>query len=171
MRRALAPLAVGIERSGAQASMWIASSHLEPTEVEIQMVVFGLDGEQISDTRQTLAIAPNAISEIGPFGTALGDDQVLGVRLLAGGAVLARAAAWPEPLKDAPFADPQVTIERLDGDRLRVSAARPAKGVLLAAVSMTDWSDNLLDLLPGDAQIVHAPDLGGAEVTVRTFNE
>ena len=171
VRRALAPLAVGIKRALAQATIWVASSRLEPIEAEIQLVVFSMDGEQISDTRQTLVIAPNATTEIGPFGTPLGDDQVLGVRLIAGGAVLARAAAWPEPLKDAPFADPQVTVERLDGDRLQVSVARPAKGMLLAADGVTNWSDNLLDLLPGDPQIVHAPGLGGAEVMVRTFNE
>ena len=175
VRRALAPLAVGIARSGQQASVWIASSHLRPVEAQLQVVVFSLDGEQISDTRQTLVIAPNAITEIGSFGTPLDDDQVLGARLIVGGivggVVLARAAAWPEPLQDALFAEPQITIEQLDGDRLRVSAARPAKGVLLAAVGATDWSDNLLDLLPDDAQIVHAPGLGGAEVTVRTFND
>jgi beta-mannosidase len=44
---------------------------------------------------------------------------------------------------------------------------RPAKGVLLAAAGDVAWSDNFLDLLPGDEQIVAARGLGDAPLRIR----
>jgi hypothetical protein len=51
-------------------------------------------------------------------------------------------------------------------DRLRLRVKRPAKGLLLVADPDQRWSDNMLDLLPEDDQIITAPGIGDA-VTVR----
>ena len=42
--------------------------------------------------------------------------------------------------------------------------ARPAKGVWLAASDGIAWDDNMLDVLPGDPQIITARGLGDRPV-------
>ena len=41
-----------------------------------------------------------------------------------------------------------------------MTAKHPAKGVLLAAGDHVRWGDNVLNLQPGDAQVVEARGLG-----------
>ena len=55
-------------------------------------------------------------------------------------------------------------VEHLGADKLRVQAVWPAKGV---AGNGVKWSDNMLDLLPGDAQIITAYELGEIEMVRR----
>ena len=81
--------------------------------------------------------------------------------------VVARAVAWPEPFKYLALPEPAIEVARTGDQTLRVRAARPAKGVLLAAGDGVAWSDNLLDLLPSDEQTVVACGLGDSEVRVR----
>lgn len=78
----------------------------------------------------------------------------------------AGASLWPEPFKYLTLPDPEVEVARVDAEVLRVTARRPAKGVLLAAGDRVRWGDNMLDLQPDDAQTVEARGLG-AEVGVR----
>jgi beta-mannosidase len=110
---------------------------------------------------------PNQATELDRFGL---DGQlalVLGARLLRDGKVVARAALWPEPFKYFNPPDPQIETQRLYGERIALRATRPVKGVLLAAAGDVAWSDNFLDLLPGDEQIVAAHGLGDAPLRIQ----
>ena len=90
--------------------------------------------------------------------------MVCGARLLTRGEVVARATAWPEPFKYLALPDPAITIERTGDETLRLHAARPAKGIVLSAGDSVAWSDNMIDLLPGDEQTIVARGLGDGEV-------
>jgi beta-mannosidase len=63
--------------------------------------------------------------------------------------------------------DPEIKVEILDANTLRIQATRPAKGVWLSAGDNVQWSDNMLDLIPGDAQTIKVDELGEAEVQVQ----
>ncbi|KAJ7688246.1 glycoside hydrolase superfamily [Mycena rosella] len=100
---------------------------------------------------------------------------VVAARLLdaADGAVLARAADWPQPLRfvePALLRDPglALAVDTATG-AVTVRAARPVKGLVLSAVGDGDdvrWSDNALDVMPGDPQVVVAAGLAGREIAV-----
>jgi beta-mannosidase len=167
LRRALAPQALGLARAPGGAEVWAVNGALSPIEGELELRAYTLDGELVAEQRRPVTLAPNQATELGGIELDLRAQLVVGARLLAGGAVIARAALWPEPFKFLALPDPGVAAERLDGEQVRARAARPAKGVLLAAGDDVSWSDNMLDLLPGDEQVVQAHGLGTGEVSAR----
>jgi beta-mannosidase len=59
--------------------------------------------------------------------------------------------------------DPGLTLTQ-EQERLRLRVERPAKGVWLSAGDGITWSDNMVDLLPGDEQMVVVRGLGGHQV-------
>jgi hypothetical protein len=110
-------------------------------------------------------VAPNRATELEMSPTPAG-DAVFAARLLVADRIVARAALCPEPFKYLALPDPNFRIARMGDDRLRLRVKRPAKGLLLVADPDQRWSDNMLDLLPEDDQIITAPGIGDA-VTVR----
>ncbi|KAJ7283262.1 glycoside hydrolase [Mycena rebaudengoi] len=89
---------------------------------------------------------------------------VVGARLLDAetGAVLARFADWPQPLRLVVTAD-------MTSGAVTVRAERPVKGLVLSVLGDGEdvrWSDNALDIMPGDPQVVVATALAGREVAV-----
>ncbi|KAJ7476843.1 glycoside hydrolase, partial [Mycena galericulata] len=100
---------------------------------------------------------------------------VVGARLLdaASGAVLARFADWPQPFRfvePALLRDPglAVAVDK-DKETVTVRAERPVKGLVLSAVGEGEdvrWSDNALDVMPGDPQVVVARGLAGRKIAV-----
>ena len=167
LRRELAPLAVGLARVAGGAEVWALNGTLAPIEAELELRAWTLAGEAVAERRQTIALAPNAATEQGTFDFDAGAQLIASARLLVRGEVVARAVAWPEPFKYLTLPEPAIEVARAGDQTLRVRAARPAKGVLLAAGDGVAWSDNLIDLLPGDEQTVVARGLGDGEVRVR----
>src|SRR5262249_38616273 len=105
--------------------------------------------------------------ELGRFAYEGESVLVVSAQLLVQGKVLARASLWPEPFKYLTLPDPGVEMRRLDESTMHVRAARPAKGEWLQGGPEARWSDNMLDLLPGDEQTITAQRLGNAEIQVR----
>jgi beta-mannosidase len=167
LRRELAPLAVGLARVAGGAEVWALNGTLAPVEAELELRAWTLAGEPAAEQRQTVALAPNQATELGVFEFDTGAQFVASARLLVRGEVVARAASWPEPFKYLALPEPAIEVEHVGDQMLRVRTARPAKGVLLAAGDGVDWSDNLIDLLPGDEQTIAARGLGEREVRVR----
>jgi beta-mannosidase len=111
---------------------------------------------------------------------------VVGARLLVTGSdaedadgekVLARTADWPQPLRfvePALLRDPglAVTLTPAEDDitLVQVSAICPVKGLWLSAAAGEGpdvrWSDNSLDVMPGDPRVVRARGLRGRGVEV-----
>jgi beta-mannosidase len=137
-------------------------------ETELEIRAWTLSGKLVSEQRRAIELAANQAVETGEI--AIADDSlVIGARLLKDGTVLARATLWPEPFKYLTLPDPEIKIERLDGQTIRIAALRPAKGVWLTSGNGIRWSDNMLDVLPGDPQVVIAQGLGESIVRVRTL--
>jgi beta-mannosidase len=124
---------------------------------------------------------------------AVGSTTVVSARLLVPDTlvVLARAADFPQPFRALAFPDPvlDLNVAPLAGDdgvsRVRVSVRRPVKTLVLGVADdaknvdgaawswdgdwearCVKWSDNALDVVPGDEQVVRVQGLRGRPVTV-----
>lgn len=74
--------------------------------------------------------------------------------------VLARFSDWPQPYKVLDFPDPGLNITRDGEDTLWIQVERPVKGLWLNSETEEPeaiaWSDNNLDLIPGDKVEIRA---------------
>jgi beta-mannosidase len=166
VRRALAPLVLGLAPVEGGAAMWAVNGHRTEVSAQLELNAWTLAGEPAGSESRALNLLPNTATELGAFALQPGQPLVLGARLRLGSQVVARAALWPEPFKYLSLADPQIEITRA-GDQLHLTAARPAKGVWLEGGDIVAWSGNFLDLLPGDEVIVTAAGLGEAAPRLR----
>ena len=168
IRRELAPLALGLVHTPGGAAVWAVNATPEPAEAELLLQVLPLDGaEPLREERRAVSLPAHQATELGALALEAESGLLVSARLLSDGEELARGALWPEPLKHYALPDPGLRVERLDSDRLRLSVERPAKGVWLDAGDGLAWSDNILDLLPGQPQTVRAPGLGNRAGRVR----
>ena len=166
VRRELRPLVLGLAQEAGGVAAWAVNGERTTIDGQLELSVWGLDGSLSASQQLALTLPPNEASELGAFALDLSGDKVLAARLVVAGAVAARAALWPEPFKYLTLPEPGIEMAR-DGARLRLRAARPAKGVWLEAGDGVGWSDNFLDLFPGDEQVIGIDGLGGREVSVR----
>ncbi|KAG9123469.1 hypothetical protein FRC07_014899, partial [Ceratobasidium sp. 392] len=85
------------------------------------------------------------------------------------GKVLSRYADWPQPFRSYDLPNPNLSV-LVEGEQVTVSAERPAKGVVLDVEGDEEgvkWSDNALDIIPGESQTVMAQGLAGRKVIAR----
>lgn len=118
---------------------------------------------------------------------------IISARILdSDGTVLARYANWcvndralcdcieidrrnrPEPFKYIHFPDPGLKIA-VAGDEVTLSSEKPIKGIVLDVAESPDeepkWSDQAIDLVPGDPQVVVAAGLNGRSVKARYLGD
>ncbi len=166
VRRELAPFAVGLAPAhSTYAKLWVVNGITTSIDANVEVCTWTLDGKLVAEEHRAVTLAPNQGTELGHVRQQ--DTHVISARLLKDGVTIARTALWPEPFKYLSLAEPEITVERLDTQMLRVQAKRPAKGVWLSAEDDVQWSDNMLDLFPNDPHIIKAQGLGFTEVQVR----
>jgi len=165
-RRELAPLVLGLALAQAGAAVWAVNGQRTAVSAQLELNAWTLAGEAAGSETRALDLPPNRATELGTFALAPGQPLVVGARLRLGGQVVARAALWPEPFKYLSLPDPRLDVTRT-GDQLHLRAARPAKGVWLEGADTVAWSDNFVDVLPGDEVIVTAAGLGDSAPTLR----
>ncbi|KAL5495319.1 hypothetical protein ACEPAI_782 [Sanghuangporus weigelae] len=94
---------------------------------------------------------------------------VVGVKLLdaQSGEVLSRAADWPQPYRYYSPPDPGLNIV-VQGEMITVSAQRPVKGLVFSVREEENvrWSDNEVDIMPGDPQVIKATGLHGKKLCI-----
>ena len=97
---------------------------------------------------------------------------VVQARLLdSGGSVIARYSNWPEPWKYLLFPDPKLDIQ-VDGDEVTLKCEKPIKGIVLDVEGEEcQWSDQAIDLFPGDSQVIIAKGLKGRQVKARYLGD
>lgn len=172
-RRSLAQVALGIAAADGHAEVWLANGTLHAIDAELDLQVWALTGEKLSQQQIRVQAGANRSTELGRFNfkAAREAGAVVSARLLQGETVLARAVLWPDPPKRFHVPDPglSITIESSDAAKttLRISAARPARAVVLAAGDDVKWSDNMLDIIPGDDQHVSVTGLKGDSLNMR----
>jgi beta-mannosidase len=148
VKRALEPITVNLWTDG---SVWAVNGTLEPATLTLELRAVTLDGLELTRSERRVTLEPNATTELGTWQPDIHEPVVLAARLLNGTRVVARAALFPEPFKHHRFGDPGLEVTRLNEHRLRLRVQRPAKGVYISDAKL---SDNMLDLLPGDDQIL-----------------
>ncbi len=170
VKRELAPVMVGLWRAPEnKAAVWGVNGTLEKIEAELVIQEWTLAGEKVKEEKHALVLKPNQATEFSTLSYNPEEGIVVGATLYSNAQVIARATLWPEPFKYFDFPDPEIEITRSGEDQLLIHAKLPAKGVLLAAGGVVEWSDNMLDLLPDNPQIITARGLGKAEVRVRSL--
>lgn len=165
--------------------MWATNSTLETHHLRLVLTCFDLESDWVHEEAHEVTLNPNQSTELlttkCPCPPSLTDQKhpcttsssvVVGARLISPDSdeVIARTADWPQPFRHNTFPDPGLRID-VDNETLTINVDRPAKCVFFAVddpleAGEVKWSDNALDLLPGDTQIVHARELRGRPVTV-----
>jgi beta-mannosidase len=87
---------------------------------------------------------------------------------LATGEVLSRFADWPQPFRHVDFPEPGIKLS-VSGEEITVEVTTPVKALVLSADGdgkEVNWSDNALDVMPGDKQIVIARGLEDRAIKV-----
>lgn len=94
----------------------------------------------------------------------------------ATGVLVARETDWPQPFKHYTFPDRglEVAVEWIDDEtkedaRIRVCAKKPVKGLVFGELDGVVLSDNCIDVVPGDEQVVLASGLKGRQVQWRYY--
>ncbi|OAQ65104.1 beta-mannosidase [Pochonia chlamydosporia 170] len=171
--RALRPVSVGVQREHhdwsvcharpakqSTFSVWVSSNKQQSImgDVEIRFVSIAT-GEDIKPAiRKTgLTITPNGTTSAytGTIDNLKEEPHVLSVRLFSGDEVIARDMDWPQPFKYLSFENRGVDIVAAGG-RYTVTVKRPTKGLVLNEFDNQILSDNCIDLVPGDTQVIEA---------------
>ncbi|KAK8182749.1 putative beta-mannosidase [Phyllosticta citribraziliensis] len=183
MRRVLAPVAVAVKRAHHDWSvvharpaktsaweLWASSSKTHEVVATIELrfisIATGKDIKQ-SVTKAGVRIKANGTTEVlsGTIDNETEEAHVLAARLWIDGhaEVVSRDMDWPQPLKYLDFSERGVEVVQgfdVDGGWVRVTAARPTKGVVFEERYGVLADDSALDVAPGDAQVVRVRGLG-----------
>ncbi|EAU84749.2 beta-mannosidase [Coprinopsis cinerea okayama7 len=167
--------------------VWGANSTLMDKEVTLEVKAFELDSDWTEKWDARVTLAANASTELfkgdlpgQPVRTKKSEVPkaiVICARLLdADGSVLARYSNWPEPFKFINFPPIhslglQVTVQE-DGETIKLETDKPIKGIVLDVDGDdVQWSDQGIDLVPGDPQTIKAVGLKGRSVKVRFLGD
>jgi beta-mannosidase len=148
IKRALEPITVNIWTDGA---IWALSDHTEPQTLTLECRAIALDGTEVARETREVTLTPNGCTELGTWQPSSDEPVVIALRLMNDATVQARAALFPEPFKYHNFDDPGLEVQSINATQLRITARQPAKGVYLRSPEL---SDNMLDVVPGDPQIL-----------------
>ncbi|KAJ3741170.1 glycoside hydrolase family 2 protein [Lentinula detonsa] len=176
------------ERSAADFTIdtlfevWGTNSTLAAKNVTLEFLNYDLHDPTYKDGwTRTLILSPNSSTEIfkGPVNalpprttkSQIPKTISVSARLLdEDGTVLARCSNWPEPYKFIDFPNDVGFRAEIstDGESVKLSSKRPMKGIVLDAEGDdVKWSDQAVDLMPGDDQVVYAVGLKGRNVKAR----
>ena len=162
--------------------MWGCNSTLSEKKAKVELVSFDLNEGEVDRRDFQVTLAANSSTEIWkgdvpgqPVRTSDGQTPkpiVVQARLLdSDGSVLARYSNWPEPWKYLIYPDPKLDIQ-VDGDKVTLKCEKPIKGILLDVEGEeTKWSDQAIDLFPGDIQLITAKGLNGRKVKARYIGD
>ncbi len=166
LRRELSPVVVGLARRppGDTADYWAVNGTTVPVEVALELQTWTQAGELVAEKRLEIVLTALQATELGAMSLQPDKQHVLSATLWQGDVVVSRATLWPEPFKYLSLPEPEVQVTSGGDNLLYVSAKRPAKGVWLTADGQVHWSDNMLDLVPGDVQIITASGLDKQQV-------
>lgn len=169
--RTLKPIAAGVQRQHHDWSVvharpaktstfdvWVTSNEQVEVKANIEIRFISIQtGEDVKDrvVKQDHPLTPNGTTEVlsGLIENVKEEPHIIVVRVLKDGVCVARDVDWPQPLKYLNFSERQVNIE-LSDDGYRITAQRPTKGLVLEEVDGNIWSDNCIDIIPGEEIIV-----------------
>lgn len=155
--------------------VWAVNMTLTSAEVKVEIRLFDIQTGTVLEekTLGPLTLQPNRTTEISED-WAIQQTAAIQAKLLdARGNIIARVSDWPQPLKHVllpPLYDVALTV--LDG-KVEIRTNAPVKGVEVYVADDgrdVQWSDNGVDVFPGDAYIIEARNLiKGDDVRVRYY--
>jgi len=174
--------------------VWGANSQLSDKPAKLVLEAFDLDmAEWRWKEEKEVILAANSSTELWtgqvpgqPLRHGYSEPVrtiIISGRLLSGdGTVLARYVNWPEPFKYIKFPSVEALNLKLevtkpdshsDAEQIRLSSDRPIKGIVLSVEGEGDvkWSDQAIDLVPGDEQVVQAWGLKGRKIHTRFLGD
>ncbi|KAH8830756.1 glycoside hydrolase family 2 protein [Flagelloscypha sp. PMI_526] len=168
--------------------IWGTNSTLTDKEVTLEVTFFDLHNPEWKESfSKEVTLAPNSSTELfkGSLpGVPLRTNKseippviIASARLLnESGRVLARYSNWPEPFKYIKFPGPdevglKIEVES-DGETVVLSSRKPIKGLVLDVEGPdAQWSDQAIDLMPGDPQSIHVSGLEGRKIEARYLGD
>ena len=180
VRRVLNPIAVGVQREhhdwsvchaqpprNSRYEMWVVSnkSHTVRGSVELRFLSVNTGVEIRPPILRDVLIATNGTTNIITDGTidhiAEPEPHVLAARLWVDNQIVARDVDWPQPFKYLDLSGPGIESVRWERvkespDRylLRITALKPVKCLVFEERDGVRFSDNAMDVVPGDVQSV-----------------
>jgi len=166
--------------------IWGTNSTLSDKKVTLEVTSFDLESDWTHKWDQEVVLAANASTEIFKGKVPGQPDRkkqsdipkviVVSARLLDGQTILGRYSNWPEPFKFIHF--PPVgdlglkAVVSADGESVVLSTNKPIKGIVLDVDGEeVKWSDQAIDLVPGDPQTIQAIGLKGRDVKLRFLGD
>ncbi|KAG8934638.1 hypothetical protein FRC02_009582 [Tulasnella sp. 418] len=150
-------------------------------DVKAKSVVYHRQEQVILQPNSSTELFKGSMVPLGqPIRTKLSEvpkTLIVSTRLLdQDGTVLSRYANWPEPFKFINFPEPDALGFKVttsdDGESVTLSTLRPMKGIVLDAEGEhVKWSDQAIDLVPGDPQTIRAVGLKGRKVKARYLGD
>ena len=164
LRRELALVAAGLAYGQNGVEAWVVNGEPQERSAAIEFSAWSLVGERLAYALQDVEMPANQVVELNAPPIPAG--AVVVARLLFGGSVLAQAMLWPEPFKYLHLPDPHLLVKRMGKGWLELSVLRPAKGVWLDGGPQVSWSDNFLDLVPGEPILIYGEGLSASPIQV-----
>jgi len=167
--------------------IWGTNSTLSDKKVTLEVTSFDLHSDWTDKWSKEVVLAQNSSTELYSGGlpgqpTRLKESEVPKVIIVSArlidesGAVLGRYSNWPEPFKFINFPSVKevglkIAVES-DGETVSLSTQKPIKGIILDVEGDdAKWSDQAIDLVPGDPQVIKAVGLKGREIKARYLGD
>ncbi|RCK62291.1 Beta-mannosidase B [Candida viswanathii] len=97
----------------------------------------------------------------------LKDTSIVYLKLIKDNEVVSRSSDWPQPLRNLPWSkhSANISLDHLGEDTFEISTTTPVKGLELYVPGRTYvFSDNAIDVFPGDPQQVRIIGLSEADI-------
>jgi beta-mannosidase len=158
----------------ADFEVWIASSRLEPVEVQLVVSFVSITTGKSVRNQITKAVTahPNATTEClqghqaieiikGDLSWGKSDPYFIHTTLKVDGRVEATDTTWPQPLKYLDFSNRGVKVEYSSCmTEVKVSAKLPVTGFVFSERQGLELSDSGIDIMPRETHIVRIGSLG-----------
>jgi beta-mannosidase len=148
IKRALASITVNLWTDGA---IWGINDHADSQTLTLECRAITLAGREVARETREVTLLPNAATELGTWSPTWNEPIVIATRLMNGTTVQARATLFPEPFKHYRFENPDLEVRQISTTHLEVTSRQPVKGAYLRIPGL---SDNMLDVIPDDPQIL-----------------
>jgi beta-mannosidase len=164
----------------AELEIWSSNLTLKDRKVTLELSFFDLLSDWMYKEKHEFQLAQNQTTELSKIRcpcpnptdqpTTVSYSVVAAARLLdpRTGEVIARYADWPQPFRYVDFPNPGLKVS-INGETITVEASKPVKGLVFSTDGDGEevkWSDNALDVVPDDKQVIVAAGLGGRALKV-----
>jgi beta-mannosidase len=199
VKRDIAPISLGMERKEIKYPRfkhtrafvdtetrilgWVTNTTLKPVTLVLHIQAFEFStGKEVFSNTEIRELGANITTELFdlelPKSTSQPDEPAIISTSLTTlpkeglkPEVIARCTNWPQPYRYLDMPKPSLDVQ-IDGDTILVKTNDvPVKGLAFYAeeVDEVKFEDNLIDLVPGDEQVIMARGLNGRPVDMRYY--